>query len=60
MLCCVHSLGDAVMKGINLDEGVKGESRFLGNLHFGPSHMLLLEEKLSVQVAYINSVKINL
>ena len=51
---------DAVVKCLDSDGGVKGECSLPGNLHFGTTHMLLLEEELPVQVAHINGVQVNL
>ena len=48
------------MKCLEGYRGVEGECSLLGNLHFGTTHMLLLEEELPVQVAHINGVQVNL
>ena len=40
--------------------GVKGQSSLSGNLYFWSTNMLLLKEKLSIEVAHFNCVKINL
>lgn len=55
-----YLLHDAVMMGHNVDIRVEAKSALTSNLRFGFTNMLLLKEKLSVEVANIDGVQINL
>ena len=48
------------MVGCDAGSGVEPESTFSSHLHLGPPHMMLLEEKLPVEVAHFDCVQINL
>lgn len=48
------------MEGLNVDRRVKGQRSLPGNLDLRAAYMMLLEEELTIQVAHINGIQINL
>lgn len=51
---------NTVMVCHNVDTGVEAECAVFSHLRLGLSDVLLVEEELTVQVAHINSIEINL
>jgi hypothetical protein len=51
---------NGVVNGGDGSGGIKGQCGLPGNLHLGPANMLLLEQELTVQIAHLNGVQVNL
>lgn len=48
------------MDGGDVGQRIELEESLASHLHLGPTHMVLTEQELSVQVAHFNRVQINL